>query len=368
MQSPLLEDGLMDGEALRHAGSVPALVYHRHGRDPSAPLMIFVPGGGHLARVAYGYPGGAPPDFLDHWLAAAGYGLLAASIPAGRPIAAHGHPGLTRNEWGEALAALAEDGLAQSNGRRSVVILAWSMAGGVIGHLTIALRARGIAVECVMPFSASSPLPRPVGSHGVAECLDEQGLWDVAGSTVFGIERRVIWNDELRAIEASLGRSVLSAANYQRHMLTGTPVGLLRGGFARAARPKDDPDIAAFPLAAPIIPTGQRDYRHALGDGAAWAYMNTQLILDRYEKAIAATGARLTEAAWQRLSALVGALPTRLAARVPGGHFFFVGESGARATAAAIDDLLAQSRAILAALNELIAARDDSPQERNTSR
>ena len=51
------------GEALRVVEGVPHIVYHRSaGGD--CPLAVFLPGGGHLARVAYGHPGSEPRDFI----------------------------------------------------------------------------------------------------------------------------------------------------------------------------------------------------------------------------------------------------------------------------------------------------------------
>jgi hypothetical protein len=47
---------------------------------------VFLPGGGHLARVAYGHPGRRPDDFLDQWLAWRGHSLLALSYPTDHPV------------------------------------------------------------------------------------------------------------------------------------------------------------------------------------------------------------------------------------------------------------------------------------------
>ena len=59
---------LQGGEALRTAHGVTQLAYFRAGRS-DRPLAVFLPGGGHLARVAYGHEGADRRSFIDAWLA-----------------------------------------------------------------------------------------------------------------------------------------------------------------------------------------------------------------------------------------------------------------------------------------------------------
>lgn len=324
---------LMDGEAVETAANIPVMYYHRRGRDRDAPLVVFLPGGGHLARVAYGYPGGNSRDFIDFWLERAGLGLLAPSVPSGPPFTPFAAKDLTRRQWGEAVAVMIERVL-EPGASRSVVILTWSLASGVIGDVASCLKARDIEIAAFIPMAASSPLPRFSAHRNVEELLRDDGLWDVAGSRVFGSTRGAAWSAELAATEARLGRTVLSAEDYRRHFWTGTPVGLKRGGMAGTSV-ETAPDLSLIPLAAPILPDGQEDYRHALGDVAEWSHLNTQAIVDRYAR-IAAGADRISDTAWANLMELVRALPEQLTARVPGGHLFFIGEPGAAAAVEAI--------------------------------
>jgi hypothetical protein len=73
------------GEELRTAAGFPALVRFARGA-PGSPLVVFVTGGGVLARIAYGHAGARPADFLAHWLRQAGYACLAVSYPLGHPV------------------------------------------------------------------------------------------------------------------------------------------------------------------------------------------------------------------------------------------------------------------------------------------
>lgn len=348
---------LMDGEAIRIASGIATLCYHRRGSDASAPLVIFIPGGGHLARVAYGYPGGARRDFLDHWLEEAGYGLLAVSAPSGPPFTPVALPDLTRDGWAAAIAELAAGVITEAGGARSVVILAWSMGSSVVGQLTVSLRGRGIDVAGFMPLAASQPLPRSTAQVS-EELLLENGLWDVTRSRVFGVERAVAWIAEIEATEDELGRRILPAEEYRQHFWVGTPIGLRRGGLSGGDEHGKEPDFALLPLAAPIVPTSQKDFRHPISDIAGWTYVNTQIVLDRYTMAAAAHGRELPDAAWQRLLALVKNLPERLTARVAGAHLFFIGERGARETVEAVLRLLVNTAELEAELPSLLRSAE----------
>jgi len=345
---------LMEGERLEAAGSCVAMAYHRKRCDPETPLVVFLPGGGHLGRIAHGYPGGERRDFLDFWLEASGLGFLAVSPPSNPPFTPAA-PDLTRVGWAEAVAELTERSLKRDGGGHRVVLLAWSLASGFIGHLALALAARGVDIAAFIPLAAAPPLPRPQRSYVAEEILRDDGLWDVAGSRLLGVDRATAWRSQIAAIEAEEGRSVLPEAAYRSHILVGTPVGLARGGLARIEPPStEEPDIAVWPLAAPLVPMDESDHRHGLSDVAGWTYTNTQIVLARYASIHAAAGRRLGPDAWRRLTALVDSLPERLARRLPGGHFFFVGEMGARATATAILEQIAAMDRLRAELDDIL--------------
>jgi len=345
---------LMEGESLETVGPIVAMVHHRARRDLETPLIVFLPGGGHLARIAYGYPGGEPRDFIDHWLEPSGHGMLSVSPPSNPPFTPAA-PDLTRAAWAEAVAELITRTLKQDGGARRIVLLAWSLASGYIGHLSLALRARRVDIAAFVPLAAAPPLPRPQRSYVAEETLRSDGLWDVADSRLFGVDRATSWLGQIASIEAEIGRSVLPEAAYRHHILVGTPVGLARGGLARIEPPStEEPDIADWPLAAPLVPMDESDHRHGLSDVAGWTYVNTQIVLARYALARAAVGDRIGTDAWRDLTGLVDSLPERLATRLPGGHFFFVGETGARATAAAILEQIARTADVRAELCRLL--------------
>lgn len=69
---------LFPGESLFTQNGIDSLIYLREG-TPDSPLIVFLPGGAHLGRIAYGDPLSQRSNFLDYWLEQAGMGMLAIS-------------------------------------------------------------------------------------------------------------------------------------------------------------------------------------------------------------------------------------------------------------------------------------------------
>jgi esterase/lipase len=134
---------LQPGETLQIVSGVPHIVYRRSaGRD--RPLAVFLPGGGHLARVAYGHPGSEPRDFIDHWLHDADFGMLALSYPSDHDAFSTRLPEITIPQWAASVAALLQAHV-QEYPCREIVVLGWSMAGRSAAALARALRDRQLS-------------------------------------------------------------------------------------------------------------------------------------------------------------------------------------------------------------------------------
>lgn len=54
-------------EQIRYTNGYPAIIKFIEG-DKDKPLVVFVPGSSHLARIAYGFSGSDPKDFLSFWI------------------------------------------------------------------------------------------------------------------------------------------------------------------------------------------------------------------------------------------------------------------------------------------------------------
>jgi hypothetical protein len=337
------------GEVLREIDSVPALVRCRLGMA-GKPLVVFLTGGGHLARVVYGHPGSEPRDFLDHWLAAHGLGLLAVSYPSDHPVFSRALPDLTLGGWAVRLAVLAEEAARKQNAD-AVIACGWSMGGRIAFAFTRELSRRGIRPHFVS-LAATPPFLGFSGRAPRSEQLTHDGLWDLSPELPAGRLRQERWLGELAAAAQPQGRTIISPADYARHYRANTPVGLWGPELAAIFAGIEPGDISAalaeassasyedFPLCAAIVPIDASDGLHVLGDQSIWGFATIQgLLRGRLsERRFAA----LPAARWHDLQRLCATLPQRLTRSVRGGHLFFLGEAGAAATAASLLEVIGE--------------------------
>jgi hypothetical protein len=331
------------GESLEYSEGLPVLTYLRVG-DPGRPLMVFLPGGGHLARISYGHPGARPDDFFAYWLAARGFTVLALSFPSDHPVFPAAHPELTVNRWAAAAAVLTKRIVTEHRLRAGAVLCGWSMAGRSVGPFAQTARRVDLDLRCFISLAASAPLPGLVPVLPAGEPLTREGLWEAALRPLS--TRLDDWYEQICA-QAQPGRPVMSREEYVRHYLCRHSVGL-RGeaqrwdGQANVHDTDTDAAIretgagrwAEFPVCAAIAPEGAQDARHALSDHLTWPAITAW-----------ALGWRLTDAtpqsdeAWAHLQAHCRELSTELVRSMPGNHFFFLGAPGARRTARHIEEL-----------------------------
>lgn len=327
-------------EFLIWAGELPLLAGATQGQG-SFPLVVFLPGGGHLARIAYGHAGSLEREFLVYWLADRGFGSLALSYPGGHPVFPSAYPELTPKAWGAAAAQATADYIRRRGLSSNIVLCVWSMSGRAVHAYARAAAEHGLLIDVCVSLAASAPLPGLLPSGD--EPLTSAGLWDIGVAANGRPSRRSLFIDELRAREGSV---VISEDDYLAHYMNPHAVGL-RG---EAQRWRDsgsvrDPltaqeDIGVgrwqdFPICGAIVPTDQRDLRHALTDHLSWTLFTAQGIAARLQ----ASGRRLEPAAWSALRQIVDDLPRLLVRYASGGHLFFVGRTGAQQTARYIEEL-----------------------------
>lgn len=332
------DETLFAGELQLRRANVAGLRYLRRGNDEH-PLVVFLPGGAHLARIAYGDPTSSRLDFLDYWLEERGIGLIALSYPSDHPALNAILPTLTIDTWARWIAAVVAESL-EGVWNRSVVVAIWSMAGSSIAAVNARLEEQGIRVICSISMAATPPLPGLSLLDQDGESLTPSGLWArTAASAPDGIrDRRIqLFLSSLADQARRNDRQILGEDVYLRDYVCNTPI-MLRGSAQRYTElgvtwDKQAAEVdtratqfASFPLTAMIAPTDRSDEGHAFGDQTAWSFFNAQKI-----RALAAR-ADLEVSQWQELRALARDLPRRLYSEVPGGHFFFVGELGAKAT------------------------------------
>ena len=343
------------GEELRVAAGFSALI-RLLGGAPGRPLVVFVTGGGVLARVAYGHGDARPEDFLAYWLHRAGYSFLATSYPLGHPVFPQAYPAFTVRDWAAQTAELARSAVVDHGLAPRILVLAWSMAGRIAQPLGTACRERGLEIELFLPMAATPALPNLLPALDALR-PDPQGLADARVGFFPWLVRC------LQAQNERAGRSILAEEEFLAAFTGDYPINLAatplryRDGRFVADIAEDDQDtgarnIAEFPCLAVLGHDSPLDPRHALTDRANWAAFLAQSLFARVS-ARAPDLAALPPEAWRECLRLIHGASERLSATVPGSHLFFLGESGAQATVAALGTLQDRARTLTAELDRL---------------
>ncbi len=305
-QSPTL----YPGERVEQLAGYPAMVRFFKG-DPQKPLLVFIPGQSHLARIAYGAPSTRPEDFLAFWLQKEGYNFLAFSFPIAtlHPVFDKPYPDYTGEIWGQQIALAAQQAIKENGLTNRVVLLNWSMGGRAMEIATEESRKLGLDVEAGISMAATPPIPRETPKVTVGMLHKD----DLSG-------RLAMIHDD----EADNGHTIIPVDLYTNEFVGDMPLTLATYSSF---------DMTGYPLVAVLMDSKPADPGHALGDPSAWAFIN-----GRTASRIGAAAAKtLTPEKWDALLALERTMDERLRTPVGGNHFFFVGEKGAQTAAEAID-------------------------------
>ena len=376
---------IFPGESLTD-GPCPLLVYSRPGKPnrraqpdadavedsfdvDQAPLVVFLPGAIHSARIGYGHDGCAPTDFLGHWITEAGHPFMAISYPVQprdrifRTLDAD----LGLRTVVEAAGEVIADHVASAGLPGEVIVVAWSALGNAAPGLNRALARRGVHLSTFVALASTPPLPNLIlgsldaaeGLLGAAEAFDSDGLLRHAAL------RSDDFLAEIEIINATAGRSVLSLDDYRDHYLGDMALHVFPGLEARRVDGRLQVDHAAplaesigaqwadYPICASIGPTSPTDARHVITDRANWAMVTANVL--QWAHVAPAAPRELAPRAWERVRRVCDWFGSELHRTLPGGHFLFVGESGARATAEAVLDLAATRTTLMKLLDSALS-------------
>lgn len=357
---------VFSGEVLDVVAEAPVLIKYLPG-DPTKPLAVCIPGGGHTARIFYGgHPGGRDRDFLAYWLNKDHQlGFLGLSYPTetAEALMLTPAPGYTVQDWGQQTAKVTSDIIQQHGLAKEVVLLMWSMGGRVLEPFTTSAEKLGVQVTVAVSLAATPGIYglRPPVS-GIKMSTAGYAYKDGAASVFL---HQLELESKLNGIDA-----IIDPVSYSTFYLGTTPVNLTGWGLRYAeddGHPnfKMDPfgDIqdarvfewSALPMTAVIQPTHALDFMHALGDKAAWGLVLTKRLMAQFQERSPSWRHHDFER-FRKFRDLVDEAPGRLCCRVEGNHFFFVGEEGARNTAKKLITLI---RAVEHLQKELIELLDD---------
>lgn len=351
---------LFPGERVVSGAGVPALAMFQRGA-PDMPLVLFCPGGGHLARIAYGHPDGLPEDFLCTHLAQAGFSTLALSYPSAHASLNHPMPELTIARWAECCAAIAAEYIATEQLPSRIVALGWSLGGRVARNLAVALRGRDCSVDIFIGLSAVPPIP---GFGGLSQAdlqLAPSGLLDGSSAESSIFRSRAA---HLAVVDRINGRVVIPRDVYANHYVTDSPINFrgeaeryhdhsLVSDIAEAVTDQSSFDFASYPLCGSVSAAGASDARHALGAASAWGMLNAQSLYFQIVRPALARNPNPER--WLAVRELMTSLIARLSRHVNGSHVFFVGQAGASETAAHVQDLVLEGEAVRRELARLLA-------------
>ncbi|MEM6463487.1 MAG: alpha/beta hydrolase [Pseudomonadota bacterium] len=354
-------EGLYAGEEMLATNGVETLTYFKAG-DPEKPLIVFVPGGFHLARVAYGYPGGDEKDFLAYWLGKQGYSFLGASYPTGNKVYSKSYPGYTIRDWGKQVAATAKFYIDENNLSGEIIVLGWSAGGQIAQSVYEASQDAGLDMSLFVALAATPPAPLlaeepgsiSIAPNGLSAAPQFYEIFKAYVTAQDELNDHVImpWDrfetDILGDIPVALN-GIIIASRYEN----GTFVKDLDWAIADTGALKK----ADFPYIVTISGDKVLDNDHALTDRGNWGMFQIQHLYRGIILPALSKSEEIPPADWQHLMDLMSyATSGALNARVPGNHFFWYGQVGARETVQKIDMLQLRAQNLKANLAAAVAS------------
>lgn len=349
------------GEQVVTAAGFPAMTKFIPG-DPQQPLVVFIPGAHHTARIAYGgHPGGRDEDFLAHWLVKEGYNFLGVSYPIAtrKAVIADAYPAYNARDWGKQAAEIAKRTIDEHRLTNRIIVVGWSMGGRIAEPITEAAEAAGLDVAFFVSLSATP---------GVTGLVNMKATFPTTANGY--ADRSNAYPAFLKQLAAENalngGRVIIDEESYRNDYVGDIPIGLegyglhyRDGQFVRDYWADEEDfrvhEYGKLPYIAMFMPDQPLDARHALTDQSTWGL----LMVHKISENLAAAKVDLNgmpRDRWLALVDLVRGAPERLSVEIAGNHFFFVGETGARQTATALKTMDARMAGFKAQLKALTTA------------
>lgn len=356
---------LFPGEEMLLTNGIETLNYFKVG-DPDKPLVIFVPGGFHLARVAYGYPGGNEKDFLAYWLGQKGYSFLGASYPTGNKVYSRAYPGFSIRDWGKQVAAVAKHYVDRHQLSGEVIVLGWSAGGQIAQSVYEASQSAGLDMSLYVSIASTPPIPLLLAAPG-AISKAENGL-SKAPQFYDLFKKYVVAQDRLN------GHEIMPWSTFEAEVLGDIPVAL--NAIMMASRYENGEfvedlewsmadtgglKVTDFPFVVTISGNKVLDNDHALTDRGNWGLYQVQHLYRNLVLPVLSKSEDIDPARWQSLMDRMSyATSGALNARVPGNHFFWYGEVGARETVQQLDMLILRASNLRADIQRTLGTSNEN--------
>lgn len=349
---------LYPGEQVLTVNNVETLIKFSKG-DPNKPLIIFVPGDAHLARISYGYPNGKRQDFLEYWFHKANFSFLGISYPLDNPAYSKSYPAFTISEWGSQVATVAKKLIQQNHLSPHIVVLGWSMGGSIENVINEAATKQGLKVDLFIGLSAVPPLPYIMqsGIYSATKMNSKNGL----------AIRKPLYDAFINLLKEQNdynGHEIIPKQLYLNEFVGDIPVALEANGYNYEGGKflensqitiKDSAvfNFATTPWLALIKDDAPSAAKIVLIDPASWNFLRSEMLYHVYLNQL--NLAKAPQSTWLSLNKFFDTLPAALTLTVHGNHFFFVGEKGAKQTVTDVDILLNKTEQLKIQLNKILA-------------
>jgi hypothetical protein len=359
---------LYDGEKLESLEGFPVLTKFFPGDgDTSKPLVAYIPGLAHNARISYGgHEGSQREDFLAHWFQHYGFGFLGISYPLETepevmpPIGGE----FSLRDWGRQAAKAMKKVVNEHDLPPNIVILSWSMSGKVMQPVTTAAKALGLTVVLYVALAASPALWGLGSTSPNLEVIcNKAGYWTSPSLSHISTPQLSEQN------RINNGRIIVDLDIYKREYVGATPAAAGGFGFrfnAQEQKLVEDKwqilengkadNYVELPVMAAIYPTSPLDLQHSIADKATWGFLMTYKFLADIQQVMGNSIPKPSGAdnfdldryttLLQALRLLIHGIPDRMITGIEGNHFFFLGEKGARQTAKTVIQFLQESKSI----------------------
>src|SRR5579883_1051872 len=326
---------LLPGEIVAEAAGYPAIVKFLLG-DRNKPLIVFIPGNGFLARIAYGYPGGQEKDFISYWLNKSGYSFLGISYPIEHPVFNKIYPSFSIKDWGMQAAELSKQYIDQNHLSNKVIYIGWSMGGKTAEAVNSASKKLGLNVIMFISFDGLVPAPNVFAGSAEAIKLKNNNMVDFSFATPFFIDSMSIQNK----INSHV---IISPTSLEKYFI-GSPSLNIQGEKLRYVNGKIIDSIDAsisdsgtfdfgqFPWVVIMHGSDPIDYPHIIIN-TNWGLFMGQKIYREYIFPNAAAIPNCPPSTWREITKIFNNYQQSVSLPINGTHFFFVGEKGAKEAA-----------------------------------
>lgn len=325
--------------------------------DPRKPLIIFVPGNAHLARIGYGYADGNPKDFLAYWLNKKGYSFLGVSYPTDNSVYSKIYPAFNINDWGMLIITAAKEVINKEHLSKNIIIVGWSMAGSTIQTANLAAEKNGLHLELFIGLSAVPPIPYIMqDSPLVMNKMLPNHLADRTELYPWFYK----WMQEQSDYN---GHEIISKEIYLSQFLGNIPIAIGAEGYHyennkfifnidKTIKESGVFDFSKLPWIAQIHDDSPVTMKISMIDPYSWYFILTQMLYQNYLNKIDSKAPKTAN--FDKIRGLIDNIPTKLTMTVHGNHMFFVGQKGAKETADKVEDLINSASLMQKVLNQKI--------------